>query len=802
MSKNEKINTPNNEKGNIIIPEIKKEIDILPRNLQRRKIEKESLLKKQNLLRERIKAIKRDLQKITSKIISNEKEQESILNTKNSLKTKQNLIINSISDEFYNEFIQKLFNIPEKIREIFLYFINFSEIYQRQLKIIIKNKIELLNLLKGSYSFIKMIRKEKEQKYIELKYKIMNNLKKIKKISEIIFPFNLIINYIQNCILILENKEKIENLQKKEKQLSKIKETSFIKLKILENEKNENDKIIDSINIFNKEATTILEKYKKYIRRNKSITNSKNCIQLSSKKSVVFIPGSDRIKNTTKNINYFLMKTTNEQIDSSNSNLENNRYTNLTSNNNYTNNSNYISGNLTNSDISSLNIDNYQYMSKNLFTNIKKLKNNKLYKGEKYGTNFILKSKENKIDFNKKIDLSENIIKENKNEKNKNESNIMQLNTKNEINISKLSYYNPHLNKIIKKNSMTHLSLTEKYSPVKKFNGKIKNQKYFKVIVTKVLASTNNNTLENNKRKKVKNYIDRMQKELSKNKNIIQNNYTIPLNKEKDKIIKDENIKIYAENIDEIGKISDNINKSVNSQLNTIKNSKKIIYINPRHNKTILSSANLKIENINKSANINLDEEKFNKNDQNMFIKINYKKYPYNAETAKKESINRVASRIISYTKTKGKLTNHEINKASIKEEILKNRGITRINLEYSFYNAKNRFKSPVPKQNKFFRKYNIIPFNNESDNNSKSNRILIKYNKYTSDVINENYNKIELRSKNKNNNLKDKINEFLYLPFYSDEIKNEMNNTIINKPCMSASNPNKIRNKKYIFNI
>ena len=64
-----------------------------------------------------------------------------------------------------------------------------------------------------------MLRKDKEQKYIELKNKITNNLSKINNKSETTFPFNLIINYIQNCFLILENKEKIENIQKKEKQL-------------------------------------------------------------------------------------------------------------------------------------------------------------------------------------------------------------------------------------------------------------------------------------------------------------------------------------------------------------------------------------------------------------------------------------------------------------------------------------------------------------------------------------------------------------------------------------------------------
>ena len=88
MSKQEKNNSSNNEKENIITPEIKKEINTLPKDLQKKKIEKKSLIKKQNLLRDKIKTIKKDLQKITTKIISNENEQESILNTKNNLKIK------------------------------------------------------------------------------------------------------------------------------------------------------------------------------------------------------------------------------------------------------------------------------------------------------------------------------------------------------------------------------------------------------------------------------------------------------------------------------------------------------------------------------------------------------------------------------------------------------------------------------------------------------------------------------------------------------------------------------------------
>ena len=806
MSKQEKNNSSNNEKDNIITPEIKKEINTLPKDLQKKKIEKKSLIKKQNLLRDKIKTIKKDLQKITTKIISNENEQESILNTKNNLKTKQNLIKNSITDEFYNEFIQKLFTIPENVRQIFLNFINFNETYYHQLKIILKSNVELLHLLTGSYSFIKMLRKDKEQKYIELKNKITNNLSKINNKSETIFPFNLIINYIQNCFLILENKEKIENIQKKEKQLSKIKEASFIKLKLLENQINENDVIINSINDFNKEANIILEKYKKYIRRNKSITNPNNCIQLSTKKSVGLFPGSNRNKNETKNINYFLTKTTNEQIDSSNSNADNNRYTNLTSNN-YTNNSNsnYISGNLTNSDISSLNYDNYQYLAKDIYSSIKKLKTNKIFTKGDYNHDFPLKSNENKSEANHSIELSENIIKENKTYKNKKERNVMRVNTKNELNINKLNYYNPQSNKIVKKNSMTHLSLTEKYSPVKKYNGKIKKQQYIKVTVTKILTNSSNQTIESNKGKRLNYYKEKIQKDFSRSKNVIHNNYTMTSQKkEKNSIKRNDNTNLYEENIDEVGKISEKINQSVNNQLNSFKNSQKIIYINPGHNKTILSSANLKSEDINKSTNINLNMHKSNNNDQKTFIKISSKKFPYKTETAKKVSINRKVSRIIANAKTSDEFINQEINKTTIignERNLLKKREITRINLEYNFHHSKNRFKSPLPKHNKYFQKEYIIPINNENENNSKSNRVNIKYDTNSPGIITENFNKINLKSKN-SNNLQNKINELLPpSPLNFCVIKNDINNSI-NKSSMSTNNSNRIRNKKYMINI
>lgn len=176
------------------------------------------------------------------------------------------------------------------LRETIFNFINFDGQFIDELSFIFTDNRDLTNLLICAYSYLKVIQNDFPEKYVQLKNKIKSELKEIKnRYKE--NPFDLILNYIDNTIKILENKEKVILFENEKEILNNKKNEIFLQIKLIEKQKSDIENTIVSVDSYINNIINIIDKHKlltKYAKNEFSISKNnensiKNNYQIKSK---------------------------------------------------------------------------------------------------------------------------------------------------------------------------------------------------------------------------------------------------------------------------------------------------------------------------------------------------------------------------------------------------------------------------------------------------------------------------------------------------------------------------------------
>ena len=273
------IKEPMKRQKNILTIEIRKELSLLPTIIKEKKLEKEALYKEILKIKEKINVIKRELNNVSVNVINFEKEYTSIIVKNDKIKKNQKIILNVINNEIINNNILLQNNKKEEIKELFSVFFNFeNECWEELSNLLLNNNLEFTKLLIGAYAYLKMIHNDIPQRYNQIKNKLLDLIyiakqKNKEKIYELIF------SYMENILIILDNKEKNDIYNKKYETLIKNKNEIFIKLKFVEERKNEKEEKLNLISNFIKELLLLLEKNKLLLNfpkyNNKKNDNSK-----------------------------------------------------------------------------------------------------------------------------------------------------------------------------------------------------------------------------------------------------------------------------------------------------------------------------------------------------------------------------------------------------------------------------------------------------------------------------------------------------------------------------------------------
>ena len=805
----------NKNKDNLIINHILSEIKSLPKSLKEKKIEKEEMTKKLKLLKGKSKIFKKELEKISSKIIELEKEFSLCIIDIDKIKSTQKLILNSIN--LVNTFkFSNILNLDKKIKEIILIFINYNNGFIEELSFILNSPKELTNLLIGSYSYLKLLQNEDSQKYNQIKDKIINQLIEIRKFN-IENPFDLIINYIENTFKILDIKDKISIYNNKKEVLINKKNETFIKLKLIENKIEEIENGIKSVDIYINDILSIIEKNKllKQHSKTKNSSKKKKIRDSNTNESKEKILKEDSYSNNynscySNNLSLTEKKRNNFEKNCFIINLSN-IYDNLKEKKYYDGFENSFKISKTKNEINGspkkMNFLNYykiEELRKDIYNNFLDLKNNPLYQSSKLNTQrkkiniSNLKNRvstyKNNINNKKKINKNYFIKKEKKDINSSNTmlsfGNIALLN--NDINLNNISFNNNSNNYIKHKSNRLYSSDNFKklkgFSPNKNNKNKIPPNHINKSIKKKKSPINTQNSQINN------------DIQIKNNKSSIRNKINndspkkILITKSPEKQIKKKIIitNISSTNFKNTPPLSatnsDNLNyctekKSDKNNKSTYSKQRKFFFIDIKHNKTNLFDKLNKNINIIRRSQISYNKIKKNISDKDL---KNIRK------TENKSSDKTSSSLMVNLFKSNEK--NRKIN--NIKQRC---KEITKINIDLEI--KKHFQKSKEIKKNDKFNKQIRIKNreeNNKNINNNNNSIInlnfeyrIIPFKKYKTERTNLNK---YLNNKNKNNNLKSNrnINENNY---FNKKEENENNSSIINYSSQIKKN-----NKKKII--
>ena len=413
---------------NIISLEVRKELYLLPNVIKEKKLEKELIYKELLKIKEKISTTKKELDKASVNIFNMEKDYCAFILKNDKVKANQKILLNIINNELVLVEDEK----KEEIKKFFHIFFNFENEYREEIANFLNNSnIEITKLLIGAYAYLKMLQIDIPLKYKQMKEKILDLINKAKQgIEENIY--NLIISYVENIFIILDNKEKNNNYDIKHESLIKKKNEIFIKLKLIEEQKKEKEEKLNLISIFIKDLILLLEKNKLLMNFPKNNKENKNN---DKNKIIDVIPNNLNTSCPKNTINNDLGKTEEKisiiNIDlTSTSSLEK-KY--------------YIKSKR--KTIESFDINNEKGININKYKNIKELekdinehfieiKNNPLFKTKKK----ILKKK-----INNNININNNGIKQNKLPKDKSKEKKMEKISKNNTTMT----FNTNTNSIV-----------------------------------------------------------------------------------------------------------------------------------------------------------------------------------------------------------------------------------------------------------------------------------------------------------------------------------------------------------------
>ena len=247
---------------NLLTIEIRKELSLLPTIIKEKKLEKEIIYREILKIKEKINVIKKELNNVSVNIINFEKEYTSIIVKSDKVKKNQKIILNVINNEIVNNNIPLQNNNKEEIKELFSVFFNFeNECWEELSNLLLNNNIEFTKLLIGAYAYLKMLHNDIPQRYFHLKNKLSDLIYKAKKRNKEKI-YELIFSYMENILIILDNKEKSDIYKQKYETQIKNKNEIFIKLKLIEEQKNEKEEKVNLISTFIKELLLLIEKNK------------------------------------------------------------------------------------------------------------------------------------------------------------------------------------------------------------------------------------------------------------------------------------------------------------------------------------------------------------------------------------------------------------------------------------------------------------------------------------------------------------------------------------------------------------
>ena len=299
---------PMKKPKNILPIEIRKELALLPNIIKEKKSEKEIMYKEVLISKEKINSIKKELDKLSVNISNFEKEYISFMLKNDKIKSEQKIVLNLINNETINNNILFQNNKNNELKEIFFFIFNIEKNYEEEISnTLCNNNIEITKLLIGVYTYLKMLQNDIPVKYKQIKSKILDIINKLKIIKEDNI-YKLIISYIENIFIILDNKEKNNFYKTKHEALIKEKNKIFIKLKLAEEQKKSKEEKLNLISCFIKDLSILFEKNKillnfpknkpdKIIDKNKIINVSQNSLNISCPKNTI---NNELVKNEEK----------------------------------------------------------------------------------------------------------------------------------------------------------------------------------------------------------------------------------------------------------------------------------------------------------------------------------------------------------------------------------------------------------------------------------------------------------------------------------------------------------------------
>ena len=686
------IKEPTKKPKNSLPIELRKELNSLPILLKEKKLEKEIIYKDILKTKERINAIKKELNKITVNIISLEKEYTSLLQKTDKVKSNQRITLNLINNEILNN--NNIFFKPnqvDEINELFSVLFNFENDYKEEISILLlNNNIEFNKLLIGGYIYLKMLQNDIPHKYQEIKKRLLELVNKAKeKNKEHIYE--LIFCYLENILTILDNKDKNIAFNKRHEEMVKSKNEIFLKLKLIEEQKNEKEEKFNLISNYIKEIHILIEKNNLLLNFPKNSHNNNNSknneINTSKNKIINLTQNSLNISCPKNTINNDFRKTDEKvniiNIDLTSTSLHEKNYINKTSKK------------------ESESLDHHPQKNKKFF--LPKYKN--ISELEKDINEQYLQIKSSHLFKTKKKIIKKKVI-------NNTNNNANNPNPKKQMKITTNKSKEKKIEKI-NKNNTTMTYNTNSNEVINNVNNIISGKD-----MNKSFDSTLNKKIDENDKIK-----------LIENAKIIQlRNISNSTDKKHNKLIIEEK----KNNIDEDFAQKKNQSSKDN---NAIKNSNNNKYISIKHNKTNLKKKNslnkIKINQSKKKLNINISNNNTNNNNLIRKNSPENKNIPflYNIinNNNKKNILNKSKNNNINNFIT-------EQNGKSVRNNSPNNNIFLNNNNNKSIDNNKNCHIIP-------FKKYKINYIKDKKiENKSNKKGIRIYTNNYPSDKIRANY--------------------------------------------------------------
>ena len=250
---------------NIFGFETQKEINILPQELIKKRRELEVIKKEINNINEKLIKVEQKLKRHNKEIIIEENNLSVLLVKNHSIKLRQKMITTSIKKEEFNTFIKNIMNEENKnIKEIIILFFNFKNEYKEEFKFILQNKDSLIELFNNSYLNIEILYNSNSNQFFEIKQNIINIISNNEYLikNNLKYPFNLIIEYITNSFELISVKNKINEINEYINNKNVFKNKLFLNKIIYENNIQENEQKIKTLEKYLKNANNIIEKYK------------------------------------------------------------------------------------------------------------------------------------------------------------------------------------------------------------------------------------------------------------------------------------------------------------------------------------------------------------------------------------------------------------------------------------------------------------------------------------------------------------------------------------------------------------